>query len=474
MKSVLANLGFILQIAGFFVLIPILLAFYFNELNALIPFFITAIALFSTGFLLNSLCARKELTFKSSCLLLSLVFILLSLYTSIPCICLNPLNDLDPFHRFTNCYFESVSASTTTGFSLLKNVESLPKSVIFYRTLIEWVGGLGLVFILLTFFYPSKSVDHFGKLMGVEKVTRNIKKSFIRVLLIYSVLAGIFIGIFYLIGFKDLLHTSSLVLSTLVTSSPYAEMYPPNPAFNILLMIMMVIGGANFWVIYRLFTANFKKILVKEFVIFLLMMFLFSGLVYAIANVDLMTSFFHVISVSSTTGFSYVNFQKLTSPKLSHTIKLIFITLMFIGGCSFSTAGGIKWKRLIILFKSVPWAVKREITRREDEFVYEGRHLKSADIVLHLLVIVLGSVFILISAFIFTLYGFSLEDSLFESVSAFSTSGITLGITSASLPLILKWILIALMIIGRVEIFPFLIALSKLMEVKTNSSNGKG
>lgn len=473
MKSVLANLGFVLQIAGFFVLIPIFMAFYFNEIDALIPLFITAIALFSTGFLLNALCVRKELTFKSSCLLLSLVFILLSLFTSIPCQYLNPLHDSDPFHRFTNCYFESVSASTTTGFSLLKNVESLPKSIVFYRTLIEWVGGLGLIFILLTFFYPSRSVDHFKKIMGMEKISKDIKKSFIKVLIIYSILAGIFIGIFYFLGFGDLLHTSSLILSTLVTSSPYAEISPSDSSFNILLMIVMIIGATNFWVLYRLFTGNFKKALVKEFILFLVIIFFFSGLVYVISNTDLITSFFHVISASSTTGFSYVDFQRMTSPKLSHTIKLIFISLMFVGGCSFSTAGGIKLKRIILLFKSVPWAVRREITKREDGFVYEGRFLKSADIVLHLLVIVLGILLVLISAFVFTLYGFSLEDSLFESISAFSTSGITLGLTSTSLPLLLKWILIALMIIGRVEIFPFLIALSKLKEA-TSPPNERG
>lgn len=465
MRPVLANLGFVLQIAGFFMLIPIISAFYFNETNTLISLFITAFALLATGFLLNALCERKILSFKSSCLLLSLVFIILPIYTSIPCQYANPFGTSNLAERFTNCYFESVSTSTTTGLSLLKDV-SLSKSLVLYRGLIQWIGGIGLIFILLTFFYPTEFVDHFGKLIDVEKIAETIKKSFIIVLIIYSIIAGIFIVAFYFSGYGDLIDTASMVLSVLVTGSLPFQTIPASLFFKILLMLMMVIGATNFWVIYRIFSGNFKKAFVKEFGIFLLILTVGTIFIHLISNLDLLSSIFHVVSASSTTGLSYINFQNMASPNIVQPLKLVFIVLMFIGGCSFSTAGGIKIKRIILLFKSVPWAVKKEITKKDESITYDGVLMKGSDVVLHLLTIILSVIIVFVSAFIFSLHGFSLEDSLFECVSALSTSGVSLGITSVSLALELRWLLIVLMIIGRVEIITFLIGISRITEEK--------
>jgi trk system potassium uptake protein TrkH len=137
---------------------------------------------------------------------------------------------------------------------------------------------------------------------------------------------------------------------------------------------------------------------------------------------------------------------------------------MFIGGCSFSTAGGIKVKRIIILFKSIPILVKRELTKKGEKIVYEGNEIEDSELMKHFLNIILSVFLIFISAFIFTFYGFSFEDSVFETLSAFSTAGVSIGITSLSLSLELKWLLIILMIVGRVEIFTLLIGMSRVKE----------
>lgn len=463
MKPLLANLGFVLQFAGFFILIPIIAAFYLNETNALIPLFMTSISLLVSGFFLNALCERKVLTFKSSCLLLLLVFLILPLFTSIPCQYLNPLQILNPSEKFTVCYFESVSTSTTTGLTFMKNV-FLSKSLILYRSIIQWVGGIGLIFILLSFFYPADFADRISKLIDIDKITEKIKKSFVIVVLVYAILTAIFTVIFFFLGYGDLIDSSSLILSTIVTGSLPLQTIPESLILKSLLIVVMIIGATNFWVIYRLFYLRMKKPFTREFEVFILLIIIATFFVFAFSNLDLFSSLFHVVSTSSTTGLSYIDFNKIASPSLVQSLKMIFIALMFIGGCSFSSAGGIKIKRLIIIFKSIPIAIKRELTKKDEKITYEGSTITDSELMKHLLTIIVSGFLIFISAFVFTFYGFSFEDSVFETLSAFSTAGISIGITSLSLALELKWLLIFLMIAGRVEIMTLLIGISRIKE----------
>jgi hypothetical protein len=105
MKPTIANLGFILQFAGIFTTLPIIVAFYFNEVDALISLFVTSLTFLIIGFILNALCERKELDFKSSCVLISVVFFVLALIGTIPCLYLK-LFPGSYISQFTNCYFE--------------------------------------------------------------------------------------------------------------------------------------------------------------------------------------------------------------------------------------------------------------------------------------------------------------------------------------------------------------------------------
>ncbi|MCS7105705.1 MAG: hypothetical protein NZ942_00055 [Candidatus Aenigmarchaeota archaeon] len=463
MKALLANLGFVLQFAGFFILIPIIVAFYLNETQALIPLFITSVSLLVSGFFLNALCERKILSFKASCILLLLVFIILPLFTSIPCQYLNPLEISDPVEKFTVCYFESVSTSTTTGLTFLKNA-SLSKSLVFYRSILQWIGGIGLIFILLSFFYPADFADRVSKLIDIDRITEQIKKSFVIVVLVYAVLTIIFTIMFFIFGYGDLIDSASLIISTIVTGSLPVQTVPESLLLKVLLIVVMVIGATNFWVIYRIFYLSSKKPISKEFEVFIFIILIATFFVFAFSNLDLLSSLFHVVSTSSTTGLSYVDFNRIAPPNLAQSLKMVFITLMFIGGCSFSSAGGIKIKRLIIVFKSIPIFVKREITKKEEKVIYEEAALTDSEIIKHLLTIVVSIFIIFLSAFVFTFYGFSFEDSIFESLSAYSTAGISIGITSLSLPLELKWLLIILMIVGRVEIMTLFIGLSGIKE----------
>ncbi len=455
MRAVLANLGFVMQFAGLFTILPIAIAFYYNEINALISLFITSLSFLSLGFVMNALCERKELNFKSSCILITSAFFLLALIGSIPYFYLNIFQNIDIIQRFTNGYFESATGFTTTGMSLIKNIDTIEHSVVFYRALTQFIGGIGIVFILLAFFYPSKSLFQLGRIIGFEDTT-DLKKFFFRIFIIYLVYFAVFSAVMYYFGSDNLINIFSIVFSGISTGG-----FAPTDIskfiifpINFAIILLMVFGAISFSSHYNLLTGKLRKFFTAEIIFFVGIIVLASLVLYNFYGFELYSAFFHVVSASTTTGFSYANLSEM-----GENAKEIFVFLMFLGGTSLSTAGGIKIIRLILIFKTIPWIVRRAISDRDETLAIAGRELKDRDVVMHMLFIILGIFLVAGSAFILSLSGFSFVDSLFESVSAFATTGLSVGIADLSLALHLKWLLALLMIFGRIEFIPFLVAI---------------
>jgi trk system potassium uptake protein TrkH len=184
-----------------------------------------------------------------------------------------------------------------------------------------------------------------------------------------------------------------------------------------------------------------------EFLIFILLIFIGTISLFFLHSENTTSSFFHAVSALSTTGFNFENF-----PSMSESTKLLFITLMFIGGCYFSTSGGIKIYRLITLFRSVKIAIKEKLGVNDEK-------IDISEVLISLLTISFSVLIVFIATFIFTIYGNPFTDSLFQSVAAYSTGGMYL--MNLNYNAFLKSVLITLMIIGRVEIFVFLVAISR-------------
>ena len=103
----------------------------------------------------------------------------------------------NPFDILTNAYFETVSGFTTTGFSFVLHPETLPLSLLFYRSLVEFIGGVGFIYILAAFLYPNDSLDDYAETFGVAKLGSNLRKVFLFIMLIYTVFVAVFTVIFY-------------------------------------------------------------------------------------------------------------------------------------------------------------------------------------------------------------------------------------------------------------------------------------
>ena len=433
MRALLANLGFLLQFSGVLILLTAFLALYFNEVQASVSFFITVSILFVFGFTMNALCERKEISVRNGMILLFLTFFLLGLIGTIPYLYLKVFGEIS-LESFTNSFFESVSTITTTGLSSIKSFEEFPISLRVYRSISSFAGGVGIVFIFLTFLYPDTQLTSFQKIFGLSE-TEKIKKKFLSILLFYAVCFFVFSFLFYFF-YKDFLTTSTFTLSSLSTSSfPNVQdllVRVPLP----LIILPMLIGATNI----KIFISSQRKLYLAELCLLLasiavlLFFFVQSGF-------DFSSSLFHSVSLATTSGSSFVSFSSV-----AEYVKIVMIVAMFIGGCSLSTAGGLKCLRILLIGKSIKKVVKNVFKKSEE--------ISEEESVAYLLFFLMVS-FAVLSSFILALYGFGFLDSLLESVSAISNTGISLGIAGAA-PLEVKWLFSFLMLIGRIEILPII------------------
>jgi len=458
-SRILANLGFLLQIAGILTILPIGVGLYFNEIDYVISLFIVCIAYLGLGFLCNAMCERKDLDFKSSNTLFLAAFILLPLIGTLPFIYNDPFNSANLFDRFTNGYFESISGFTTTGFSFL-STDVLPKSLLIYRSLTELMGGVGVVFLLLAFFQSRKAMSGFSNALGIDTLSKNLKRVFFSVLAIYGVYIIAFTIIFYFIGFTDIIKTGTFVIDTLTGGfSPSAQQFQQYLSFGsaakICMIILMLLGSVNFAFNYHLFALKLKKVLSAEIVVYLLIIAVGTATVAFTAQIDALDSLFHVVSMSSSTGFDYINIISLNS-----TTVFIFIVLILIGACAFSMAGGIRVSRLITFAKSIKHSIEdvliKEKVISEPETPEEASNHEYLPALVSILLFI---VTLVILALLFTTMGVSFTDAIFEVGSALATNGVSMGATTVSMPIAYKWLMIVAMTIGRVELMSILVAL---------------
>jgi len=458
-NHILANLGFLLQIAGLLTILPILVGLCINETATLASLFLACVSFLVCGFLMNALCERKDLDFKSSCVLILLAFLVMPLLGAIPYVYDDPFNSSNLIDRFTNAYFESISGFTTTGFSFISNSDALPKSFLIYRSMTELMGGVGLVFILLTFFHSRESLNSLGNALGIESTRDNIKRIFFSVMLIYSSYIIVFTAIFYIFGFQDIIKTGSFVIDTITggfqPSLDRFQQYLSVP-MRISILILMFLGSVNFTFNYRLFTFTGKKALSKEVLLYLLVIMIGTVFIFFLSGKEALDSLFHVVSMSSSTGYDYINI-----PALNDTVKSIFILLMVLGGCAFSMAGGIRMSKVISFLESIKPSIEGILTK--EKVIQEESEDPRADNLEYLSALVAILLFVatlFIFSIIFSTIGISSTDALFEIGSALTTNGISMGATTVFMPIVYKWLLIIAMIVGRIEILPILIALS--------------
>ncbi len=466
-RRIVSNLGFFLQVTGLLLILPIAIGLQAGELQAVSSIIATSFLCFGVGFAFNSFAERKELDEHTSLWLLLFTFTVLPLVLMIPFVWNNIFNSSNLLDLFTNAYFETVSGFTTTGFSFVANPASLPLSILFYRSMVEFIGGVGFIYILVGFLFPKEGLDCFCETFGINKLGNNLKKVLAALMLVYTFFVVIFTVIFYFTYSQNWVIASTTAIDILTGG------YQPNITagiglFQISILALIFLGSLNFCFHYNLFRLKRDGLLTPEIKFYLEALLVSTALICILAWINPFDALFHVVSMASSTGIDYIGIANTPIPA-----KILFVLIGIVGGCTFSMAGGLRIERIRQLWiafcvflknRMEPLRVRapRCIEKNKSSLLKRGctfnalpknndkptqKELRS------ILFFVLGFfVMLLVFSLAFSTMGISLGDSIFEVASAMTTNGISMGVTTVTLPLANKWLLILAMIIGRIEI----------------------
>jgi trk system potassium uptake protein TrkH len=491
-KPIIGNLGFLLQFAGIFMIVPAVLGAVLGETSSAAGIFLSFAAMSLTGFVLNAYGEKTPMNLRQTSIVMVLSFVLLSLFGSLPFMYVNPflregnLESINPLSLFVNGLFESASGFTTTGLSTIFHPEDLPASFVFYRAYILLIGGLSFVYLVMALFYPQRKLAAMKNMIEGAAILR-LNQLIITITIIFTIYSVILILITYLLGGINLIYSASLIfaaitgggfvpLSTYVVVNNVTQLIP--------LIVGMIISALPFAFHYGVFSKQVKARKVGLEIFAFAMIMITSIPIFVILESHLgqqnwFASMFHVVSASTTTGFQFLNLSEFSIES-----KILLMLLMLIGGCAFSTAGGIKIARLIFIFQKLfhreKPTTKENISSMANEHISRKTitipSISSTNIQIHsqshnpsrsllsdktfreaLLVVVLFVALSFVSGLsIKYLTNTSFIDAFFESVSASTNTGLSTGITNVELDSISKSILITNMIMGRFEIIAIL------------------
>ncbi|HEX7141956.1 MAG TPA: potassium transporter TrkG [Nitrososphaeraceae archaeon] len=510
-KPIFANVAIILQFAGLLMVVPALLGTVLGEWQSSIGIYLAFVGMSLTGYILNTLGEKSPLNLKQSSIVVVLSFVLLSLFGSLPYMYINPFwDDIDFFSLFASSFLESTSGFTTTGISTITHPEDLPDSFSFYRSFTEWVGGLSFVYLVMALYYPETKLAGMKSLMS-SGILR-FKQLLTTISIIFVIYAIIIVLLLFFLGHTDLLNSISLAFATLTSGGfiPTATVLTlENPITLIVIMGGMILAALPFAFHFGIFSKEVEATReVKEILIYITIIacaiFLFMFIEKSFSEKEWLSSVFHVISASTTTGFQFIDLSLL-----SVNGKILLIVIMLIGGTAFSTAGGIKIARLMLIIEKIIHKKKHASTT----LMYKNNHATIPSFIsataiqfrrrikpisnLHiakennkqmncevpldkykfnilsdkafkeaLFVIVLYILFTFITAiciYYIANNSPSFIDAVFETASTISNTGFSTGITTMNLDSISKLILSFNMIMGRFEIIAILyIFISKL------------
>ncbi|WP_337607017.1 TrkH family potassium uptake protein [Claveliimonas sp.] len=476
-KMILHILGKMMGVEGLLLLIPALVGLIYQEKCAV--YFVITAAVLAVIFLLTG---RKKpentmLYGKDGLLIVSSAWILWSLFGALPFF----LSGSIP--NYMDAFFETVSGFTTTGSTILKDVEVLPQCMTFWRSLTHWVGGMGvLVFVMVLTNLDKQSSIHLmrAEVPGPEK-DKLVPKSRTTAQILYGmyfILTAIQV-VLLLLGGMNLFDSLIHAFGTAGTGgfSNYADSVGHfNSAYlDGVISVFMILFGINFNLYFFLAVREFKLVFKNEELRAYLL--IISGAVvmiminiypiYGSVAEAFRYSAFQVASIITTTGYATADY--MLWPEFS---RCVLVALMIIGGCASSTGGGIKVSRLLISLKSIYKEIKQMLHPKSVNVVKLNKKKLGEDTIRNVYVYLLAYITLaIVSVLIVSLDNFDFETTVGSVITALGNVGPGLGMTGpvgsfADYSLLAKFVFCLDMLAGRLEIFPFLMLFSYVWRKK--------
>jgi trk system potassium uptake protein TrkH len=448
-------------------LIPLIAQFFYNEIDS--SFFGASIVtiIFGTLFFLSNLDHDKKLNLQQAFLLTALSWLSVAIFGSLPFV----FSSIE--FSFTNAFFESMSGITTTGSTIISNLENMPKGILLWRALLQWLGGIGIIIMAITLM-PIMSVGGMQLFKisnndSSEKILPKSKEIAMRLIYIYSFLT-LLCGISYKILGMNIFDSLTHSMTTIATGgfSNYNESigFFNSISIEISAMIFIILGSLPFIAYIKFLNGNkkifFSDIQIKTFlkiIIISIIILLIYLTINDSAQINLRSISFNVVSILTGTGYVNAQFDNWGSFPL-----ILFLGLMFIGGCAGSTTCGIKIFRLQILYSFVSNQLKKIIypkgifVMKYDQNPVDNKFIASIISFIYMYFVI----FFIITALL-SITGLDLITSISGAATSISNVGPGLGSiigpngNFASLPDISKWILSFGMILGRLELFAILV-----------------
>ena len=465
LKIVARNFGILMIGIGVMCLIPLIIDLIFFEFDV-VSFIVPSAISIILGFLFVKYFvsySSKRIRLKHGMMISSFAWLwagiigglVITLATNIPII---------------DGVFESVSALTGTGITIFENVEALPYSILFFRALEQWIGGLGVIVVMLRFIMPgSISSKLYQSEARDDKLKPSIKGTTRETLKIYGIftLSGIILYVLAGMPLFDAVCNTFCTISTGGMSVKNANMgYYQNDLIYLISIIIMILGATSFLVHYKIIKTKGKSLIKDlQFKVLISVIAIVSLMLYFVSDIIPMELVFTVTSVITTTGASVASVDAMASwPAF---VIICLMALMLIGGSSGSTVGAIKLVRAITFFKGIYASIK-EILSPEGRIIpvkLNGNVISEKAIGEAGKFIVLYMIIIFITWALFCLFGYDPFKSLFASMSLQGNNGLELGIINHTMNPILKIVSMFNMWTGRLEIYPALVLLRAGFEI---------
>lgn len=464
-------LGFILCLEAIFLAISAGVSFVYKD-QALFHLLFAGLASLLCGAVLIRLGPKhktKILGKRESFLTVSLSWLVFSLFGMLP------FYTSEAIPSITDAFFETMSGLSTTGSSILNNIEILPKGLLFWRSLLQWIGGMGMIFFslaLLPLLGGGANQLYDAETTGIthDKFQPRIGQIAVRIWGIYIGLTLLLLFLLQLgpMDFFDALCHALATMSTGGYSTKQASIaYWDSLYIESIIGVFMIVGSINFTVIYFLIKGQFKYVFKNEelrWYLIVISTVTVTLCVYLMHNTHADTyaesfriSFFQVVSIISTTGFATTDYM-LWGP----FCWIILLLLMVVCGCAGSTSGGMKMVRLVVLTKNALNEFKKQLHPRAILPVRVNGSVLSNDVVQRTMSFVFLYITIIVFSWLFfSLTGMGFDESLGAAITALSNAGPGLGESGptgnfAHIPMISKWYMAFLMLVGRLELFTVL------------------
>ena len=468
-KTVFYTLGTLQIVLGVFMLIPVIIQIIYNELDSGFVSASIITIIFGVLFFLSNLDHNKNIDLPQAFILTALTWLSIAIFGSLPFI-FSELN-----LNLTDAFFESMSGITTTGSTILTNLDNTPKGILLWRAILQWLGGIGIILMAITLM-PIMNIGGMQLFKissndNAEKILPKSKEVSLRLIVIYSLLTfacAVFYKLFGMSYFDSLTHSMTTIATGGFSNYNDSIGYFNSALIEINAIIFIILGSIPFIayikylngdkkVFYKDSQINFfiKTIIISVIIIFIFLLFKnYDSETFLLRQVV-----FNVVSILTGTGYVTTNYSDWGGFPL-----IFFLVLMFIGGCAGSTACGLKIFRIHILYKFFVIQLKKYIYPRGvfvlkyDDNVLNEKFISSIISFVFLYIIIFFIITTLLS-----ISGLDFVTAVSGAATSISNVGPGLGGmigpngNFSLLPDFSKWILSIGMILGRLELFAIIV-----------------